>query len=136
MWPRGHVWQFGVTALPAFWPFPHLKLKSRVLFAQIKDDEADAPIDDARKQHRLRRSVCKGWRNKQWHGRLLAFLELLSGEQSSINLCLGETAVVRVEAALLFSSPVSTVLPDKLLDEEEETDTTTLGRPEPEGDEA
>lgn len=133
---KGHVWQFGITALPAFWPFPHLKLKSRVLFAPVKDDEADAPIDDARKQHRLRRSVCKGWRNKQWHGRLLAFIELLSGEQSSINLCLGEAAVVRVEAPpLLFSSPVSTVLPDKLLDEEEETDTTTLGRPEPEEDE-
>jgi len=30
---KGHVWQFGVSALPAFWPFPHYKLKSRVLFA-------------------------------------------------------------------------------------------------------
>jgi hypothetical protein len=129
---KGHVWQFGVTALPAFWPFPHLKLKSRVLFAPVKDDEADVPLDDARKQHRLRRSVCKGWRNKQWHGRLLAFIELVSGEQSSINLQLGETAVVRVEAApMLFSSPVSTVLPNQMLDEEEELDASTLGRPEP-----
>jgi hypothetical protein len=130
---KGHVWQFGVTALPAFWPFPHLKLKSRVLFAPLKDDEADGPLDDSKKQHRLRRSVCKGWRNKQWHGRLLAFIELLSGEESSINLRLSETAVARVEAApLLFSSPVSTVLPNLLRDEDEEVDDTTLGRPEPE----
>jgi hypothetical protein len=58
---KGHVWQFGVTALPAFWPFPHLKLKSRVLFAPLKDEETDLPLDDPMKQHRLR-SVCKGWR--------------------------------------------------------------------------
>lgn len=130
---KGHVWQFGVTALPAFWPFPHLKLKSRVLFAPLKDEEADLPLDDPRKQHRLRRSVCKGWRNKQWHGRLLAFTELLSGEESSINLRLSATAVVRIEAApMLFSSPVSTILPDNLRDEDEEIDDLTLGRPEPE----
>ena len=130
---KGMLWQFGVTALPTFWPFPHLKLKSRVLFAPLKDDEADLPFSDFRKQHRLRRSVCKGWRNKQWHGRLLAFIELLSGDEASINLRLGNTALVRVDAApLLFSSPVSTVLPDRLRDEDEEHDESTLGRPEPE----
>jgi hypothetical protein len=41
--------------------------------------------------------------------------------------------MVRVEAApLLFSSPVSTVLPTALEDEDEEIDPSTLGRPEPE----
>lgn len=30
---KGHIWQYGVTALPATWPFWHLKLKARVLFA-------------------------------------------------------------------------------------------------------
>ena len=30
---KGHIWQFGVTALPATWPFWHIKLKARVLFA-------------------------------------------------------------------------------------------------------
>jgi hypothetical protein len=130
---KGYVWQFGVNALPAFWPFPHFKLKSRVLFAPLAGDEAGPPLDDPKKQHRLRRTVCKGWRNKQWHGRLLAYIELLSGDNSSIKLPLAEDAFVRVEAApLLFSSPVSTVLPDKLRDEDEELDETTLGRPEPE----
>jgi hypothetical protein len=72
---KGYVWQFGVSGLPAFWPFPHFKLKSRVLFAPIVGKEAGEPLDDQKKQHRLRRTVCKGWRNKQWHGRLMAFLE-------------------------------------------------------------
>jgi hypothetical protein len=130
---KGHVWQFGVSATPAFWPFPHFKLKSRVLFAPVIVDEADAPIDDAKKQHRLRRTVCKGWRNRQWHGRLHAYIELLSGDEASINLRLADDAVVRVEASpLLFSSPVSTVLPNALADEDEERDDTTLGHPEPE----
>jgi hypothetical protein len=60
-------------------------------------------------------------------------LELLSGEASSISLELAEGAIVRVEAEpLLFSSPVSTVLPKWMQDEDEEVDPSTLGRPEPE----
>jgi hypothetical protein len=95
--------------------------------------EAGDPLDDPKKQHRLRRTICKGWRNKQWHGRALAFLELLSGEGSYISLPLGATAQVRLESSLmLFSSPVSTFLPDQLTDEQEEQDDSTLGRPEPE----
>jgi hypothetical protein len=129
---KGHVWQFGVSALPAFWPFPHLKLKSRVLFAPVVADEAGAPLSDTKKQHRLRRTVCKGWRNKQWHGRLRAFIELLSGDGAAITLQLSDSAIVRVEASpMLFSSPVSTILPNQLRDEDEEADDTTLGRPEP-----
>ena len=132
---KGHVWQFGVTAMPGFWPFPHFKLKSRVLFAPPKGDDADDPIDDPRKQHRLRRSVCKGWRNKQWHGRMLAFIELLCGESAFIKLPLSPTALIQLEAApLLFTSPVSTRLPNQMADDAEEEDASTLGRPEPEED--
>ncbi|HEY2709552.1 MAG TPA: toll/interleukin-1 receptor domain-containing protein [Caulobacteraceae bacterium] len=130
---RGHVWQFGVSASPMFWPFPHFRLKSRVLFASPLGDDADAPFDDAKKQHRLRRSVCKGWRNKQWRGRLLAFLELLCGDTAYIDLRLGPSSIVRLEAApILFTSPVSTVLPDQSGEDDEEADDSTLGRPEPE----
>ena len=128
---KGNVWQFGVTGLPAFWPFPHFKLKSRVLFAPLNGEAAGDPFDESRKQHRLRRTVCKGWRNKQWRGRMMAFIELLSGEFAYILLPLGEEAHVKLEAApILFTSPVSTVLPDKLSDEQEEEDVTTLGRPD------
>lgn len=128
---KGQVWQFGVSTLPAFWPFPHYKLKSRVLFAPLDGAEASDPFDDAKKQHRLRRTICKGWRNKQWHGRIMAFIELLSGESSFIKLPASPSLSILLEAApLLFSSPVSTYLPNEIDDAEEESDSSTLGRPE------
>ncbi|WP_398472230.1 toll/interleukin-1 receptor domain-containing protein [Tardiphaga sp.] len=124
---KGHVWHYGVTALPAFWPFPHFKLKARVLFSEIAADEAGLVIEDKKKQHRLRRSVCKGWRNKQWHGRLRAFLELLCGESSAIILRVGEAQCIRVESLpVFFTSPVTTELPDEIDDGDEETDESTL----------
>jgi hypothetical protein len=130
---KGNVWQFGISGLPAFWPFPHFKLKSRVLFSPMDGNEAGEPFDEAKKQHRLRRTVCKGWRNKQWHGRIMAFVEMLSGESSYIRLPLGETAHITIEAApILFTSPISTPLPNKMTDEQEESDESTLGRPDPE----
>ena len=131
---KGAVWQFGVSSLPAFWPFPHFKLKSRVLFSPlVEKGEAGDPFDDVKKQHRLRRTVCKGWRNKQWHGRIMAFIELLSGESSFITLPLSPSVGIALEASpVLFSSPVKTRLPNQLTDEDEEQDESTLGRPEPE----
>ena len=133
---RGQVWEFGVSALPAFWPFPHIKMKSRVLFAPPLRDDAGDPFGDARKQHSLRRSVCKGWRNKQWHGRLMAFIEMLSGDSALIVMSLGASATIRLEAApILFSSPISTPLPNSFADDDEEQDASTLGRPEPEEEE-
>lgn len=128
---KGHIWQFGVTAIPTFWPFWHFKLKSRVLFAEDNQTPAGVAIDDPKKLHRLRRSVCKGWRNKQWYGRMLAFLELLSGESAFIRLPLSETTEIVIEATpMLFSSPVSTVLPNLVDEDDEETDASTLGRPD------
>jgi TIR domain len=128
---KGHIWQFGVTAMPYFWPFWHLKLKSRVLFSVDNNTPEGLSIDDARKMHRLRRSICKGWRNKQWHGRMLAFLELLSGESAYMRLALAANAALAIEAApILFTSPVSTALPDVLDADEEEADISTLGRPD------
>lgn len=128
---KGHIWQFGVTAIPHFWPFWHLKLKSRVLFSLDNNTPTGLDIDDPKKLHRLRRSICKGWRNKQWHGRMLAFLEVLSGDSANIRLALAQDAELVIEAApILFMSPVSTVLPDVLDAEEEEADVSTLGRPD------
>jgi hypothetical protein len=133
---KGQVWEFGVSALPTFWPFPHIKLKSRVLFAPPLREDAGDPFDDVRKQHRSRRSVCKGWRNKQWHGRLMAFIEVLSGDSASIALPLGASTAITLEAApILLSSPISTALPNTMAYDEEEQDASTLGRPDPEDEE-
>lgn len=132
---KGHIWQFGVTALPAVWPFWHFKLKARVLFATDNSTPTGLAIDDPKKMHKLRRSVCKGWRNKQWHGRMLAFLELISGDSAYIRLRLSaEHDLVLDAAPVLFSSPVSTDLPDVAGADDEETDASTLGRPETDED--
>ena len=129
---KGCVWEYGVSAIPAFWPYYHFKLKSRVLFSPVHKDENGSPFEDAKKQHKLRRSVCKGWRNKQWYGRLLAFLELLSQDSAFIKIPLATNNYITLEASpLLFTSPVRTPLPDQLQDDEEEQDQSTLGRPEP-----
>lgn len=128
---KGHIWQFGVTALPATWPFWHLKLKSRVLFAADNGTPEGLAIDDPKKMHKLRRSICKGWRNKQWHGRMLAFLEMLSGDSAFIRLRLSAEHDLVIDAApVLFSSPVSTMLPNEADADDEEVDASTFGRPD------
>lgn len=125
---QGKIWQFGVTAFPDFWPFAHFKLKSRVLFAEVDGDKAGSLFADKDLQHRFRRRICKGWRNKQWHGRLMAFLELLSEDQAFLKLPLASNAFVKLDASpILFTSPVTTVLPDVMDDADEEGDDDTLG---------
>jgi hypothetical protein len=124
---QGKVWQFGVTATPALWPLPHLRAKSRVLFAELSNGQAGPVFDDKDYQHRCRRTVCKGWRNKQWHGRLQAFLSLLAGGQASLALRLSPSAALIVDATPgVFTSPVRTSLPDELADEDEENDELTV----------
>ena len=66
----------------------------------------------------------------------MAFIELLAGDSAFVDLKLGPTASLLLDAApMLFTSPVSTALPNILADEDEEVDESTLGRPEPEPDE-
>lgn len=123
----GYVWQFGVSAIPAFWPYAHFKLKARVLFAEEADGEAAAEIDDKKKQHRLRRRICKGWRNKQWHGRMMAMLEVLSGDIASIHLPVSADQQFVLDATPIpFTMPVTTELPNVLTDDQEEQDESTI----------
>lgn len=124
----GRVWQYGVSATPAFWPYLHFKVKARVLFAELASGRASAIIGDTAMQHRLRRTICKGWRNKQWHGRLMAYLELLSGEAPCITVPLSAASAITLDIKpMLFTSPVTTALPDMMEDDAEETDDSTLG---------
>ena len=124
----GRVWQYGVSATPAFWPYVHFKLKSRVLFAELTSGKAGAVIGDTDAQHRLRRTICKGWRNKQWHGRLMAYLELLAVDAPCITVPLADTCAITLDARpIQFTSPVTTALPDTMDADAEETDDSTLG---------
>lgn len=132
----GKVWQYGVSASPQLWPYPHFKLKARVLFAELAGKIAGAAFEDVDVQHRLRRSICKGWRNKTWHGRFMAFVELLSGQSSHIDLPLSGSCAVRIDTSpVLFSCPVTTAQPDAMADDTEEPDPSTLGNLDPEDDE-
>jgi hypothetical protein len=133
---KKHVWSFGVTAIPSFWPYYHFKIKSRVLFSEVSGDEAGSVVGDKSAQHRLRRSVCKGWRNPQWHGRLRAFLEMMVGDAPYIDLPVGSTAPIKLESVpIFFTSPVSTDLPDQIDDASEEDDDSTISGPPPDEEE-
>lgn len=125
----GKVWQYGVTATPAFWPYMHFKLKARVLFAElVSGNRAGSVIGDSAAQHRLRRTICKGWRNKQWHGRLMAYLELLLGEAPCITVPLSDACAITLDSRPMpFTSPVTTAVQDTMEDDAEETDDSTLG---------
>jgi hypothetical protein len=133
----GKVWQYGVSATPFLWPFPHFKLKARVLFADLAaGNRAGAVINDTGIQHRLRRSICKGWRNKAWHGRLMAFLELLSSDSPCIEVPLSGACAMTFDARPMpLTSPVTTALPDTMEDDTEESDDSTLGLFNPEDEE-
>lgn len=132
----GKVWHFGVSASPTLWPFLHFRFKARVLFAELANGKAGAVFNDVEQQHRLRRSICKGWRNKAWHGRFMAYLKLLSGASTYIELPLSESISIRLDATpLLLSVPVSTAVLDSISEDLDEQDNSTLGNYNPEGEE-
>lgn len=125
---QGKVWQYGLSASPSLWPYPHFKLKSRVLFAELSNKEAGNVFEESNQQHRFRRSICSSWRNKAWHGRLMAYLKLLSRQSESIYLPVSKEESLRLDSQpVLVISPVTTVLPDVMDENAEEQDTSTLG---------
>ena len=62
----GKVWQYGVSATPFLLAVSHISSSKRVcLFAELAcGNRAGSVIGDTAIQHRLRRTICKGWRNK------------------------------------------------------------------------
>lgn len=126
----GKIWSYGVSSIPQLWPFPHFKLKARVLFATVgAGNEPGSVIADPRKQHQARRTICKGWRNPRWHGLLVAYLKLLRGEEAkALRIPLSEFEGLRLEAEpIQFVSPVSTKTVREIAEDGEETDLSTLG---------
>ena len=125
---KGKVWEYGVSAQPSFFPFPHYRLKGRVLFSEAKGRNKGPAIDDHKAQHRLRKSVCSGWRNKAWHGRMMAFLELLAGDSPYVSLPVGMGQFIVLDGMpVQVTSPVSARQRNELGEDAEEKDLTTLG---------
>ena len=124
---RGRLWEYGVSAKSSLFPFPHFRLKSRVLFSDLEEDKTPKVISDHKVQHRLRRSIAGAWRNKAWRGRLMAFLEVLAGDSPYVALPLGTGIHVQVDAMpIQATSPVSARQTHKLGEDGEEIDVTTL----------
>lgn len=122
------VWEYGVNAIPSLFPYPQLRLKARVLFSDIAEANKTIVIPDKRAQFRLRRTVCSGWRNKAWHGRVMAFMELLAGESPYVDLAVGPGTSVTLDAMpIQFTSPVTARQANRQSEDAEETDDTTLG---------
>lgn len=125
---RQKVWEYGVSAIPSLFPFPHLKLKGRVLFSELEKSKKGAAISEHKIQHKLRRSMCSSWRNKAWHGRIMAFMELLAGDSPYVDLPVGGGGTITLDAMpIQVTSPVTARQSNRLGEDAEETDTTTLG---------
>ena len=125
---KGKVWEYGISAQPSLFPFPHYRLKGRVLFSEARGQKKGLVIDDHKAQHRFRRSVCGGWRNKAWHGRLMAFMELLAGDSPYVFLPVGNGQFITVDGMpIQVTAPISARQRFELGEDAEETGPTTIG---------
>lgn len=125
---RQKVWEYGVSVIPSLFPYPHLKLKGRVLFSDMEKRKKTFIIPDKKTQFRLRRSVCSGWRNKTWHGRLMAFMELLAGDSPYVDMSVGSGLSIAADAMpVQFTSPVTARQINRQDEDAEEIDQSTLG---------
>ncbi|MDJ0922274.1 MAG: toll/interleukin-1 receptor domain-containing protein [Henriciella sp.] len=126
---RGKIWSYGVSAQPSLFPWPHYRMKARVLFSE-EDKNTLKVIGEKKDQHRLRRSICSSWRNKAWHGRLMAFLELLAGDSPYVDLPVGGGGSITVDAMpVQVTSPKTARQVFVQNEEAEEEDLTTLSGP-------
>ncbi len=99
-------WHFGVSCKPWISPESHIRILPRILFTK---DGLHA-IEDAKRMHRLRRSVPKSWRNERWRDMLLAFLFWLSKGEDHVFLKTGSSSGIKIEVPpITMISPVSVI---------------------------
>ena len=124
---RDHLWEYGVSARAHLFPFPHFRLKARVVFSRWDGQKAPSFIPDIDAQHRLRRSIAGRWRNRAWHGRLMAFIEVLAGESPYLALPVDAHVHMLADAMPIeATSPVSARQTHYLGEDAEEWDDSTL----------
>ncbi len=125
---RGFYWHYGLTVKPRFFPMPHVKLLSRLIFTE----DGEEPFDNVKKMHRLRRSFARGWFNSKWRDMMLAFLHWLSEGEERLLLPVGSQ--LSIELAL---PPVSATAPVSIVGRESgEGDDLDEEPDEPEGDDS
>ena len=123
---RNVYWHFGVTPKPLLYPFPHLRIVSRVVFT----DDGINPLDNAKRMHRLRRSFTKSWRNARWRDMLLAFLHHVSDGCNHWYVPSSPSTGFRYSLPpVVYEAPFSISIEDLEVNEDEASADTT----EPEG---
>jgi hypothetical protein len=116
---RGFYWHYGVTCWARTAPVRHVRIAGRVVFTS----DGLNPLGDARRLHRLRRSFCKSWRNPKWRDLLLTFWHWLAEGTSSIEVHMGENAVMQLRLPpIILEAPFGVDAPDDRAEPSEEDD--------------
>jgi hypothetical protein len=101
---RKVYWHFGVSTAFRSRPFPHVRIKSRLLFSE----DGRTPIEKPKRTQRLRKSFAKGWRNARWRDMMLAFLYWIGDGTSVLNVPMADDEdLVLSLPPLAFTSPIS-----------------------------
>jgi hypothetical protein len=139
-------WHFGCTIRPWLAAEPEIRLTPRILFSE----NGQTVLESARRLHRLRRTVMKGWWNDRWRDVTLAFLWWLAGGRGPLTLPAGTDTVIEVTLPpIQMRSPVSITSPhdalmgeasleleDPVFERDEEYDEGSLEEPDEDADAA
>ncbi|MCG7867494.1 MAG: toll/interleukin-1 receptor domain-containing protein [Candidatus Thiodiazotropha taylori] len=105
-------WHYGISFAIHTRPFPHITLKSRVIFTK----DGSEPIGNTDYMFQLRRSKTKSWRNARWRDMMLAFLYHLLKGKSELQIPFGQDASMTAAIPpIMMEAPITV----KEMDEEE-----------------
>jgi hypothetical protein len=130
-------WHYGVSVAARTGPIRHVRVISRLIFTT----DGHAPFEDPSRQHRLRRSFAKSWRNARWRDMLLAFLYWLADGQDEFVVPVSsvDNLVLRLPP-ISWKAPVGVPIGDETEDaddddpSDDEEEVETFESEESEGD--
>jgi hypothetical protein len=97
-------WHYGIDAKAVSYPCIGFAVRSHVFFS----DDAMTLWADPKRHQSARASQCKNWWNDAWRDRLLGTMNWLAGGEATVDLPVGNGAVVAVRAVpLSFTSPTA-----------------------------
>lgn len=118
--PKKNVyWHFAPEMVPSVGKKWRYALVAHVIFSE----DGMAPISEAVRAHRLRRSFCRSWWQDRWRDLMLAYLAYVSGVRESIALPLSESCDLVVSMKpMVLTSPVTAIAPDSEPPQAEDVD--------------
>ncbi|WP_292502155.1 toll/interleukin-1 receptor domain-containing protein [Mesorhizobium sp.] len=90
---RNVFWHYGLSTWPATTPFIHFRLSGHVIFTV----DGRSTVGDASRMHKMRRTMCKSWRNDRWRDLMLAYLAWVAGDAPELSIDMGGDAVIKLE---------------------------------------